>query len=233
MEQSRPLMPRAPVPAAPVHANGQRWEERTASSSAYTVYWADDAAVALTLTRPNPSDESVLLSVPGTYTSPQDRVEGYVVLDGEIIQQKERQGWNGAAIFDDGEVRIIATNRGQLLTKAFVAEVAAADQSLIQGHLLVAGGVAEHFKEQPLFIRRALVVFADGRAAVVESQSALDLNDFSLDLVELGVADALNLDMGSWSAGWYRDARTGLRQDIGILTDSTRRQSNWIIFRNK
>lgn len=210
----------------------QSWlEKRMASSSEYVVYSATGNDVIWTLTRPSKEDDAIWLAVPATYTSPTDAVEGYVVLDGQVVQDKERQGWNGAVLFSDGGVEIVETHNGRALTKTLLGDVAKRGASLMQAHLLVIAGRAEHFKEQPLFRRRALALFEDGAIAVIESQEPLDLNNFADDLVLLGVRSAVNLDMGSWSEGWYRDVKSGRAVTIGFPTDSTKRQSNWIVFR--
>lgn len=216
------------------NSESRSWpEEQAASSSAYTLYRAEGSDVLWTLTRPQKENDTVLLVVPGTYTSPTDVVEGYAVLDGQVVQDKERQGWNGAVLFKEAGAEIMETRNGRVLTKLFLADVAKQGASLMQAHLLVTAGRAEHFKEQPLFRRRALAVLDDGAIVVIESQEPLDLNNFADDLVLLGVQDAVNLDMGSWSEGWYRDVKSGRVVTIGFPTDSTKRQSNWIVFRKK
>ncbi len=202
-------------------------EERTASSSRFLVIQQKKSKARLALVRPDESDTSVLLSVPGTYTSPTDTVEGYVVLDGKIVQQKDRQGWDGAVLFKDGGIEIRQTNGGRTLTKDVLAEVAADGASLIQVHLLVKDGLPQHFKEQTPTLRRALAVMKDGAPAVIESRDFLDLNAFAALLVELGARDAVNLDMGSWSAGWYRGA-DGSPVPIGYPHENAKRQTNWV-----
>lgn len=204
-------------------------EERTASSTRFLVIRQKKSNVRLALVRPDDNDPAVLLSVPGTYTSPKDTVEGYVVLDGQIVQQKERQGWDGAVVFKNGGIEIRQTNGGHTLTKDVLAEVAADGASLIQVHLLVKNGVPQHFKEQSPTLRRALAVMADGAPAVIESRDFLDLNAFAALLGELDARDAVNLDMGSWSAGWYRGA-DGSPVPIGYPHENAKRQTNWVVF---
>lgn len=216
-----------PAVVAPARELNLVVEERTASSSRFLVIRQKRPQVKLALVRPDEADADVLLSVPGTYTSPKDTVEGYVVLDGKIIQQQERQGWDGAVVFSNGRVDIRQTDRGRALTKDALAAIAADGASLIQVHLLVKGGVPQHFKEQTPTLRRALAVMGDGTPAVIESRDFLDLNQFAALLVELGARDAANLDMGSWSAGWYRGG-DGRPVPIGYPHENAKRQTNWI-----
>lgn len=201
-------------------------------SNQYTIFSQMEPQVEWTLTRPSKDDADVLLAVAGTYTSPKNTVEGYVILDGNIIQDAERQGWDGAALFQDGTITVWQTKNGTLLTREKMRSLAQKGTSLIQGHLLVFEGKAQHFKPQPLFPRRALVVMQGVDPMIIESQSALTLNEFAEDLAALGVRDALNLDMGSWSEGWYRDPKTGLPVTTGFPNENTARQTNWIIFRS-
>ena len=57
-------------------------------------------------------------------------------------------------------------------------------------------------------IYRAACIMNDGNFAVIQSQSALPLEQFIRSLVNFGVSDALYLDMGTgWNYGWYREAR--------------------------
>ena len=220
------------APASPVReeqAAGLRVERRAVGDRSYTIFSEQHSRIRLTLTRPSREDARILLAVPGTYTSPHDSVEGMVVLNGRIVQARERQGWDGAVIFDRGRVEMIATENGRSLTYAFLKETASHGRSLIQVHLLVHGGVAQSFKPQPLLPRRALAVFTDGVSAVIEGGNVTDLTTFATDLVHLGVRDAVNLDMGSWSEGWYRNPTTGATVTIGIPNPATARQTNWVV----
>lgn len=216
--------------APPVRYLGFIIETKTVAKKSYALFFQKQPNIRLTIEHPSKDNTSILLSVPGTYTSPQNKVEGFLVLDGNIIQNKERQGWNGAAIFKDGSIEIIQTSNGRLLTQEKLREIAREGASLIQAHLLIFHNKAEHFKPQLPYQRRALAVFSDDTIAVVESSTALGLNEFAEDLIKLGVKDAINLDMGAWSEGWYRNPKSGEIITIGSPSESTKRQSNWIVF---
>ena len=100
---------------------------------------------------------------------------------------------------------------------------------MLQGHLLVDDGTRLPLKDSGSLQRRAFVEL-DGRALVVESFGAVPLRSFADDLVALGAARALNLDMGTWSGGWYR-TRDGGRAPLGNDHRATERQSNWVVLR--
>jgi len=196
-----------------------------------TLYRLKQGNVELALERPDTSNKKIHLSVAGTYTSPADKPEGFIVHRGEIIQMRERMAWNGAAFFkQDGTLSIFATNNGKLLTKTYLQTVSTDKASLIQAHLLVDNGVAEKLLPQTPYQRRALVTFKDNSIAVIETVDTVDLQTFANLLVELKVDAAINLDMGQWSEGWYRDPISGQTRSIGYLTSATDKQSNWILF---
>lgn len=198
--------------------------------SNYLIFKPGASQIRFTLARPDKNDKSIMLAAAGTYTSPQNNVEGYVILNGEIIQMKERQGWDGAVIFQNGGIEIIQTDRGQFLTKEKMREIAERGVSLMQAHLLVYNGEPQKFKPQQVYFRRALALMENGESAIIESRALLDLNDFAAGLEELGAQYAVNLDMGAWSEGWYRDSATGTVKILGLPNEATARQSNWIIF---
>lgn len=204
---------------------------KTLGDHEYVVFTLKKGSARLFVSRPNVEDANIFLSVAGTYTNPNGDPEGFVVVDGKILQSRERQGWNGAAFFRaDGTVNIFETNNGKLLTRDYLKTVERDGASLVQGHLLVHNGAAQSLLPQTPYQRRALVLFSDHSVGVVESVDLLDLASFAADMVELGVTEAMNLDMGQWSEGWYRDPSTSRRTSIGYLFGATDKQSNWIVF---
>jgi len=56
----------------------------------------------------------------------------------------------------------------------------------------------------------------------------VELAIFADDLALLGAKTAMNLDMGAWDEGWYRDARGEIVR-LGHDRSSTQRQSNWLV----
>jgi hypothetical protein len=165
--------------------------------------------------------------VAGTYTSPADGVEGVVLIDGRVVQTT-RQGWQGLLRIEGGRAHVehVAQNA---LAKPSLVELSRRRVSLVQGHLLVDGGKPTRLKPSPELYRRAIVSRAD-RSAVVESIAPVTLAGFAADLAKLGARAALNLDMGGWDEGWYRDA-SGAVQTLGHDRSATSRQSNWLVIR--
>ena len=73
---------------------------------------------------------------------------------------------------------------------------------------------------------------SDGNFAVIQSQETLSLGQFIRSLVNLGVSDALYLDMGTgWNYGWYRE---NLEDTPKKLFDKrTPYQTNWLLIKVK
>jgi len=204
-------------------------EERKVNARSHRLFHPVDAAFELRVRRPSPRDEHVLLCVAGTYTSPSDRVEGVVVLDGGVIQTT-RMAWQGLLTITAGNATVERATPAAFSPKAF-SQYASAATSLVQGHLLVDAARPTPLKPSPALHRRAVVtreVTPGQRTSfVVESLEPVELAAFAADLAALGASTAFNLDMGSWSEGWYRD-ESGVHP-LGHDRSSTARQSNWLV----
>lgn len=81
-------------------------------------------------------------------------------------------------------------------------------------------------------IYRSACIMNDGNFAVIQSSKALPLNDFINSLIEMGVSDALYLDMGrGWNYGWYRE--TVDSPAIKLFDYRTPYQTNWLLIKAK
>ena len=80
-------------------------------------------------------------------------------------------------------------------------------------------------------LRRALIEFEDNTFFVAESSRNVTITEFQKALKEIGAMDAINLDMGSWSEGWYKNFDGSIK--IGENFLNTHRQTNWIIYSNQ
>ena len=67
---------------------------------------------------------------------------------------------------------------------------------------------------------------------MVESKARMTLSDFQDSLIKNNVTNAIYLDMGTYSEGWYRGSN-GITNTIGENMDATSKQSNWLIFETK
>lgn len=79
-------------------------------------------------------------------------------------------------------------------------------------------------------IYRAACIMSDGNFAVIQSQETLSLGQFIRSLVNLGVSDALYLDMGTgWNYGWYRE--TLKDAPIRLFDYRTPYQTSWLLIK--
>jgi hypothetical protein len=206
---------RSPLQVKPLTAGGHRLLAFTAPR------------LELRLTRPGRDDPRILLGVPGTYTSPEGLVEGVVVHQQRVVQ-RDRRAWEGVLLIRSGRPEVLRAT-AELLDEKPLARLAAGGASLIQGHLLVGDGEVRPLKESPALRRRAVITRRDGSFVIVESLEPLRLADFASDLRTLGAAQAMNLDMGTWSEGFYREPETGQVRPLGDDFRATDRQTNWLV----
>jgi hypothetical protein len=176
--------------------------------------------------RPKSEDRAVLLCVAGTYTSPEGRPEGLVVIDGGVVESQPK-AWEGLLIVKSGVPTLLRVDKDKLDATSLVPLIGS-HASSIQGHLLVDGDV-QRLKPSPALRRRAIATRADGWFFLLESQVALPLAEFAADLKTLGARYALNLDMGEWSEGFYRDPQTDQVRPLGDDYRKTSAQTNWLV----
>ena len=175
----------------------------------------------VTLDRPTADDPRLALVVAATYTGKDGRAMGFFAIDG-VIRQRSKMPWEGLVRIDEGIPRIT------LATAAAFDPGARA--SIFQGHLLVHEGEPRPLKPSSPTYRRALITDPFGRFAIIDGRTPQALAAFADDLVDLGAHEALNLDMGAWSAGFYRDPVTGRVLALGHDPSATDRQTNWLVF---
>lgn len=206
---------------------------KTSNGHEFTVFYQGDLAMSFDLTRPKKSDDSVMFSIPCAFTDALGRVDGVYIENGSLHHRHfVSNQFGGAAVLQNGSIDFITTNKGALLTKGFLHDLASRKASLFQQFLLVTDGKASPFKDRSLFQRRAIVKFKDGQTAIFESKHALTLTTFGEDLKSAGVVNAIYTDMGAWDEGWYRDA-TGAIKVIGLDRSRTDKQSNWLTLRKR
>lgn len=103
------------------------------------------------------------------------------------------------------------------------------NNTYFQQATLVRNHKPKAFDDDKLRFRRALCK-KDGVFSIVHSKIPVTLTKFSKSLKEY--ENAWNLDMGSYSYGWYRDD-TGKIHHLGISSILNKeKQTNWIIIKN-
>ncbi|MFN8657174.1 MAG: hypothetical protein U0105_12615 [Candidatus Obscuribacterales bacterium] len=199
----------------------------------YTLYPQGDLDVDWKVSRPVRTDKNIILVIPAAFTTHDDKIDGAYISDGVIGNPSVNKELGGAIILQNGKAKLLSTNKGAMLTKEFLADVAKSKGSLFQQFLVVHNGTAATFKDKGKYQRRAFVEFKKGTFGIVESNIDIPFSTFNDDLVWMGAKNALYMDMGAWDEGWYRDA---VIKKIGIIGNDrslTYKQSNWMVYTKK
>lgn len=203
------------------------------SGVVYTLYPQGDLDVDWKVSRPKREDKNIILVIPAAFTTHDDKIDGAYISDGVIGNPSVNKELGGAIVLEKGKVKLLSTNKGAMLTKDFLNEVAQNKGSLFQQFLVVHNGTAATFKDKGKYQRRAFVEFNKGSFGIVESNIDIPFATFNNDLVWMGAKNALYMDMGAWDEGWYRDA---VIKKIGIIGNDrslTYKQSNWMVYTKK
>ncbi len=184
--------------------------------------------------RPAEDDKTVQVCVAAAFTQLGNyKIDGAYMCKGKVSNEKAINHTLGGALkIVNGKATIFPTAKGTLITDKFLKDLALQKGSFFQQIQLISNGKASSFKDKAHFQRRAIVVFKNGKTAIMECEEALLLADFSKDLVELGVQNALYTDMGGWDEGFYVDPVTKKKVTIGLMKTHTAYQSNWVVFKN-
>jgi len=204
---------------------------RSSSGHNYTIYkgyWDTTIPARFTLERPEKTNSEIALCIPAAFVTPQHQIDGLALMNGKSVGGQVDTHIGGAALIIDGDYDIFRMQAGNVLSEKIVSQLQKANASLFQQFQLVCDGVAEHFKDNSSYQRRALVVFDDASKAVVESKEKITLSDFAKDLQIMSARDALYTDMGEYAEGWYRT--NGAVKSMGQESLSTASQNNWLVF---
>lgn len=183
----------------------------------------------LELKRPK-KDNQNFLCVPAAYSTTGNFIDGLFISNGMVVNQDVNPLLTGACIVYSNSIRII---RHDEINEALKTEIVKAEQSFFQQTLLVKDSQLVNcnlFGERKN-VRRALIQFND-YYCIGESDRPITIKEFQESLIEIGASDAINLDMGTWSEGWYKDS-DNRTVTIGETMTNTPRQTNWIVFVKK
>jgi len=171
--------------------------------------------------------EHNFLSVAAAFTSKTNTIDGIFIQKGQYIGKTKLDVLTGTCILSEVSLVILKTN---LVSDSLISEVIKNQQSLFQQILLV-----NNYKliecslfGKTEFVRRALIEF-NNAFCICQSKKALTIQDFQKALVDVGVKNALYLDMGGWSEGWYKNTNDE-KIVIGEGMKSTHRQTNWLVY---
>ena len=205
---------------------------KAASGVIYQLFPQEKFAFDFRTTRPSTADNDIVFCIPAAFTRQDNKIDGVFISNGVIGNgNATNHELGGAMVIEDGQVKLLATNKGATLTQQFLESVQKARGSLFQQFLLVHNGNPAIFRDQSNFQRRAIGLTKQGTFKIFESDKAITFSTLNNDLATLGVTEALYFDMGAWDEGWYRHATTGKTITIGLDRSKTHRQSNWLVLK--
>ena len=193
-----------------------------------TILLFEPKGLRLRLANKRPSYcEHNFLCVAAAFTSKSTTIDGLFIQKGKIINQTKLKILNGTCIITNDSLIIV---NSKVITNKFIKDVINKKLSLFQQVLLVNNSIVvncELFGESK-FVRRALIQF-ENSFCVCQTNKEVTISEFQTALIKIGVVNALYLDMGGWSEGWYRNNFDG-RVLIGKISKYTNKQTNWLVF---
>lgn len=152
----------------------------------------------------------------------QEEIAALHVEKGQLYQGYELDGL-GAFSFYDGAYHFANSDMAEEELK----QAAAHGGYGFQSFMLVYDGEISYEPVNRYRCFRALAEL-DGKLCIIDAKRQMYLHDFSLAIQELGVENALYLDMGMWSYSWYRANNGKTNTLIGLPHLFAH---NWIVFR--
>ena len=177
--------------------------------------------------RPDKTDANYLC-VPAAFTQLiNNKIDGVFIVKGKEIGTNINTTLTGACILSSEKIEIIGLKQ---ISPELKNKIIKNKKSLFQQTLLVQNKKAYAYKTLPTnkFKRRALIEI-DGTFCIAETEKAISISEFQNLLVSVGAINAIYLDMGSWSEGWYKNEENKI-VTIGENMSNTKRQSNWIVY---
>lgn len=187
---------------------------------------------------PSETDSTIALCVEAAFTGEllkefkTTNIGGDYVIDG-VFHKGYKCKANTGFLYADKKIYTISSSE---YCDEWIEKARENGGTLFQQILIVQNGMNVYkgtpIKPTTANIYRSVCILNDGNFAVIQSTKALPLNDFINSLIEMGVSDALYLDMGrGWNYGWYRE--TIGSQSIKLFDYRTPYQTNWLLIKAK
>ncbi len=209
----------------------------TIDSLEIVFYIPVNASLELTSRRPLKSNDSIVFSCAAAFTLLDNgKIDGLFIENGTKVVSHVNRSLGGGIIISgrnsNAANRIFGTEMGKLLDSTLVDSMVANSCSFFQQIQMVRDGQPLVFRKDVSKFQRRAICVTNGKTMIVETLWPCTLQKFADVLKKSGIFNALYVDMGSWDEGWKRDDK-GAIKTIGIMRNSTSRQSNWILFRQK
>lgn len=96
-----------------------------------------------------------------------------------------------------------------------------------QNMIIYNGKTQEPFRTDSHYYRALCEL--NHKLCIIDSKGSINYKTFISLLEQIGVSNALYLDMGGWRYSWYRDNKGNVRE---IHSVSNGGETNWIVFKN-
>lgn len=191
-------------------------------------YIPENAQYHFQRVKPDSNNTDLLMSVVAAFTSKApEHVVGTSVSNGKKrVYPTDAETAYCLIIGDQVKIEALDSNHKLAITRA----VKEKGDYFQQMHLIEnsEAKACEIFKNRATF-RRALAQ-KEGETHLIESLDRMTIEDFTNTLISFGYEQAIYLDMGSWSEGWYRNDENEIIR-IGNNWKSSHLQTNWLVIR--
>ncbi len=188
---------------------------------------------------PKSNDSNIALCVAGAFTSKRlpyfetNNVLGDYVIDGVLHKGSETKANTGFIYSANDKIVISSSDK----VEDCIKDAKQSGGMLLQQMLLLQNG-KNVYKGTPINPNttnyyRAACIMTDGSFAVIQSKIILPLKNFISSLSQLGVSNALYLDMGGWKYGWYRETKSVSATKLFEVEADTKYQTNWLVIKAK
>ena len=200
-----------------------------------TFFDSSNFAIKLFSKRPDKQNNKFVLSIPAAFTdAPMNNhnlIDGCFIEKGIKISNDYNEDLSGTCVISNNKPIIYESKNLPQVSKTALAN----KSSLFQQFLLVFNNKTISnikFENKPSskskLIRRALTEI-DNHFYIVESKAKYSIIDFQKLLISNNIKNAIYLDMGTYSEGWYKND-DGKINTIGEDMKNTDKQSNWIVY---
>ena len=222
------------IPAASMPVNEILPTEKTTvydTGAVYVIFPEYSEVNLVCETRPSKSDTSITWCSGAAFQHTvslgfsQVNVEGDHAVKGTLY--KSPYNWEGFAAFTyaDGQFSFEFDDP----SAAIRAAAEAGGSGFMQFGLIRVGEIVMSFERPRPRCYRALAEL-NGNLCIIDSRRMMHFDDFMEEVQQLGVTNALYLDMGAgWNYSWYRNAAQRVVTLFGLQVPWSH---NWVVFRN-